>query len=185
MSDEMIEFVKSGAWVLSADATRPRILQHYVEAFMENKALTAEVEAMKAECVLVHTSYTALENELRTVLNDAEAANNELKTLRIKAMRECDELRSELQAYDEEMTERLAAARADHDSLMQHSVWLEDELKKSQTQFNLIRPLNAILNTVIGVQPQESVFELIMFLLSPVIALWIVLMNLFPRRELL
>jgi hypothetical protein len=185
MSDEMIEFVKSGTWVLSADATRPRILQHYVEAYMENKALAAEVEAMKAECHLVHTSYTTLENELRTVLNEAEAANNELMALRKKATRECDELRSELQAYDEEMTERLAAARADHDSLMQHSIWLENELKKSQTQFNLIRPLNAILNNVIGVQPHESVFELIMFLFSPVIALWVVLMNLFPRRELL
>jgi hypothetical protein len=185
MSDEMIEFVKSGTWVLSADTTRPRILHHYVGAYMENKALSAEVEAMKAECALVHTNYTALENELRNVLNDAEAANNELMALRIKATRECDELRQELQAYDEEMTERLATANADHDSLMQHSVWLQDELKKSQTQFNLIRPLNAILNQVIGVQPRESIFELIMFLLSPVIALWIVLMNLVPRRELL
>ena len=185
LSDEMIEFVKSGTWVLSDDAKRPRILQHYVGAYMENRVLSAEVEAMKAECHLVHTNYTALENELRTVLNDAEAANNELMDLRIKAARECDELRSELQAYDEEMTERLAAARVDRDSLEQHSVWLEDELKKSQTRFNLIRPLNAILNEMVGVQPYESLLKLVMVLFGPVFALWIVIMNLLPRRELL
>lgn len=184
LSDEVIEFVKSGAWALSVDASRPRILKHYVKDYMENRALAAEVEAMKAECHLVHTSYRTLENELRTVLNEAEAANNELMALRIKATRECNELRSELQAYDEEMTERLAAARDDHDSLMQHSAWLEDELKKSQTQFNLIRPINTILNGIVGIQPHESVFELIMFLLRPVIALWVILANLVPRREL-
>ena len=177
LSDEVIEFVKSGAWVLSADATRPRILKHYVNDYMENRALVAEVEAMKAECHLVHTSYTQLENEVRTLMD-------ELETVREKATRECDELRTELQAYDNEMTERLAAARDDHDSLMQHSTWLEDELKKSQTQFNLIRPINTILNVVIGFQPYKSLLKLVMVLFGPIIALWVILANLVPRREL-
>ena len=143
LSDEFIDNIKSGLWVLPTDTTRPKIMKYYVESYMEKQILNAELEAMKAECHLVHTIYTLLENELRTIIDSEETA------------------KADLQRLETDMTARLDAARVDRDSLEQHAVWLEDELKKSQAQFNLMRPVNTIL----------------VFLCS-IIALWILLMNL-------
>jgi hypothetical protein len=184
LPDDIIERVKSGAWVIPDNASRPQVMKHYVEAYMENKTLTAEMEAVKAESRLVHANYTTLENEVHTLIDEAEAAKYELETVRTKATRECDELRKELQAYDEDMTARLDAARVDRDSLEQHATWLQDELKKSQTQFNLIRPLNTVLYEMVGVEPFQGGLKLLMVILVPVSTLWVVLASLFPRREL-
>lgn len=185
LPDDIIERVKSGAWVLPETASRPLVMKHYVETYMENKTLTAEMEAVKAESRVVHANYTNLESEVSTLMLEAETAKYELDTVRQNAVRECNELRKELQAYDEDMTARLDAARVDRDSLEQHATWLEDELKKSHSQFNLIRPINTILNVVVGIQPFNSLLKLVVVLFGPIIALWVILANLAPRRELL